>query len=359
MGIRLEWVDWQPGPITSLLGRLFEHVSDQPLPPNLPALPPGLRPYVDLLYRSAQYTWTNRPQPQGLHVADNGTAVVGFSAGKDSTGAALKFRAQGKEVHLVHVRGLNRSHPHEYKAAVDIANHLGMPLQVVTVRQHGSTPYRESIMKNQLILGITMDVGLRLGAGAVHYAGGNVATDNADLLVYEASYSDSQELYTALVPWLLDTVAGAQVYQDWMSCNTESFLLIDQHAPTVLPLVLSCMMPVRYKPPLRRRYQDRFGVKLMPGRCGHCWKCGQEYMHQVLLGHAEASRAMVQHALRAVRKDAAVIWQPQHQPETPEEVMRLVIEDRWLDYRPLLEHCTVYPCAPPRGRVRGGYIHGQ
>jgi hypothetical protein len=334
-----------------VLAPLFEQLSDKPFPRHV-QLPLAMRPYVQLLYQppggqayGSIETWTDAAPPQVPTLDKPKLAVVGFSSGKDSTGAALKLREQGMEVQLVHIRGLNRSHPHEHQAAIDVAGHLGMPLHIVTVRQHGSTPFRESVMKNQLILGITLDIGGRLGAQV--YAGGNVASDNAETLNPDASYSDSQELYSALVPWLAK-LTGATIHQDWMACNSESFHQIFTNAPTVLPLVLSCMMPVRYKPQLRRAYEGKHGVLLMPGRCGTCWKCGQEYLHQVLAGQVQGSRPRVQAALRAVRKDLAVIWKPEAQPDTPEEVFAAIIEKPWFDYAPLLQYTGTYACAPPR-----------
>lgn len=354
MGIKLEFKDWQPGAMTRLFVPLFEALSDKPFPTRQ-ALPAGMKRYVHMLYNPpgrAPYgsldEWKSTRNPKVPELHDDGLAVVGFSAGKDSTGAALKMVEQGRRVHLVHVKGLNRSHPHEHQAALEVAQHLALPITVVTVRQHGSTPFRESVLKNQLILAITLDVGAQLGAR--HYAGGNVASDNAQVLNADASYSDSQELYSALVPWLAK-VTGATIYQDWMACNSESFNQIFTNAPTVLPHVMSCMMPVRYKPQLRRRYEGKHGVELLPGRCGTCWKCGQEYLHLVLAGKERGSRARVQAALRAVRKDLAVIWKAEAQPGTPAEVFAAIIEEPWFDYAPLLKYTVEYACAPrQRGR---------
>ena len=62
------------------------------------------------------------------------------------------------------------------------------------------------------------------------------------------------------------------------------------------------------------------------------------------------SRARVQGALRAVRKDLAVIWKAAAQPDTAEDVFAAIIEKPWFDYAPLMQYTGDYACAPRTGR---------
>ena len=55
-------------------------------------------------------------------------------------------------------------------------------------------------------------------------------------------------------------------------------------SPALLRLCVSCMSPYRFRQYWHKRTEKKYGVKLMPNRCGCCWKCANEYIAYTDLG---------------------------------------------------------------------------
>jgi hypothetical protein len=287
------------------LARLYELVSTQPLSRAVTGVPLSMAPLVQLLWRAERTqphcAWAAEPSPAPALAEGQKRVVLGFSGGKDSLAAALKLQAWGYVPVPLFVQGINRSYPQELEHAQALCRHFGWKLMVARVKLRGETPYKENPVKNQLLLALQLDLGLKLGTNLV--AQGNLIQDRAADLNFTAGFSDAWEMFDAFQR----SVPVAKVFHSLLNNESDSFITLSR-APEAFALLSSCMMPVRYKAQLTRRNEAKFKLQLLPGRCGSCYKCADEYLHMVALQLTEPNRPFMLHCLELARKAWPTIY---------------------------------------------------
>lgn len=295
------FVGFKPGWLSCTFRALLDACSAKPLPAKLRGIPLELEPLLRVLYRG-QLPEIVAPSPmQSLPQAtDDSRALVGFSGGKDSLAAALRLRRMGLEVTLLYMKGINRAYPHEEAAAVELAVALGFPLRIIQVKQAGRCAYIENPVKNQFILAVMLDYGLR--SGTRNYCQGGLACDHADELNFEAGYSDAEEMFRAAAEFFQLAAPGFTYHLGLLQNDTDALLEVLQTAPEALPLISSCMMTARFKAKLAHGNERKYGLRLMPGRCGSCYKCASEYLHMALAGAAPMNRPYANHCVEVMQK---------------------------------------------------------
>ena len=94
---------------------------------------------------------------------ENNKALVALSGGLDSVYLMHTLIDQGYDVTAVHVEGLNKSSAkYERNAASQSAKAAGVPLKVARFKPPQQA-FPDNPFKNQLVLSIMLDIGVRLG----------------------------------------------------------------------------------------------------------------------------------------------------------------------------------------------------
>lgn len=221
--------------------------------------------------------------------------LVGFSAGKDAVAATLKLmHTMGKSPELFYVRGINRAYPGEFEAAQLLAAKMEVPLHVFQVQLTGKSHWQENPVKNQFILGLMVDYGAH--HGILEYVQGGLACDSVKTQSFASGFSDSKEMFVAIDSYFRSVLPGYVYHHGLLKNDTDSLITVVEYGyKSLLPLVHSCMLPVRYKANVRKTNEEKYGVKLMNHRCFSCYKCCLEYLHLQLLGKEPENKPATKH----------------------------------------------------------------
>jgi 7-cyano-7-deazaguanine synthase in queuosine biosynthesis len=259
-----------------------------------------------------------------------GQLWVAFSGGKDGLGAALMARDAGYQVVLFHVAGLNRGTAKaEHAAAERAAEAADMPLVVDHVKQRGSRAgFIEVPTRNQFV--VTLMAAHMAKAGAGTYTMGNALSDVAQ--GYLVAHSDLVDAVSRWHRWLQVLLPGLE-QRTFLRHQTEGIAVIAKHGLTELAHG-SCMAPVRFREGYISANERRYGVQLLPGRCGSCGKCTWEYLVLAALGYP-APEAFLQHCLRYMQRH----WQD----ATSETHTEQQVLDTWVDSAIVAEYQDEMP----------------
>lgn len=300
---------WDVGPAGRMWLRLALSIEADPMPASLFGYPPELYPALNVVYRSqARPPLLADPMPLGpVHLRDvPGRVIVSFSGGKDSTAAALVLRTRGLSPLLFYVKNINPAYSTEQRAAERVAAALGMPLIVVSCHVKGVPAYVESPVKNQVIQAAAID--WAMANGGREFAMGNLEEDRAAELNPRAFGSDPIELMEAVAVAHAAMIDGYKWHRRLLRNDTDSMAKVLRYAPEVLPLIQSCMMPVRYKDRLANHNRKKYDVRLMPGRCGSCFKCAVEWLLLMFLGHVRHNEGMATHCAAIIRNAGPMVF---------------------------------------------------
>jgi len=277
------------GPIAIATRALYEATTSRPMAESWDRAPTGMRPYIDFLYGAlgeqspAVGTWVG-PEPHPL--VDSGHCTVGFSGGKDSLATALLARKDGYEVTLFHVRGLNRAWPDEVRFARECSEITGMPLVEITVHPSGEKKgIPEPVSKNQVIVAAMVEWATTQGVGPAFSMG----MVNGDRLGSEHPLSyvhDTEDAHLLFGQWLEQEAPGYRAPLYLRGVAESAAVVAGYEDRRLLYASHGCMAQMRFRPGYRARAEAKFGVVLLPGRCGtSCPKCTSEY---VILYHLNA-----------------------------------------------------------------------
>jgi hypothetical protein len=271
----------RPGSATQRMSRLYHDCSTENLAKDWSIYPVELEGLITAILRGCKRQVNFSPQGNlfcGVPATPRpNEVIVGFSGGKDATAATLKLLARGKRPVLYYVGGINRAYPGERQACADIANALGLELIVQEVRVTGKQDWVENPIKNQYILALMVDYGARVGI--TEFCQGNLMCDTVETQAFGSGFSDSYEMFDACTPFFQKILPGYCYHQGLLKNDTDSLLTVYKYAPNLFPLIHSCMTPIRYHKPLRRRNNEKYGVTLMPHECGSCYKCCLKWLH--------------------------------------------------------------------------------
>ena len=107
---------------------------------------------------------------------DSDSVILAFSGGKDSIASALKYKEEGRDVFLYHMKHINPSFSDEWKCAKESADRLGLPIYFDDIQFSGHHMYMEHPMKNMIIANGALSYGIREGI-TTNIAFGNYLTD--------------------------------------------------------------------------------------------------------------------------------------------------------------------------------------
>lgn len=300
---RIKFKTYQPGALGKVVVNLFQDCSTNPLPYQWRGYPLEAGDLISTLMRGKPHTLAQcnlAMQPIGQPKEGDERVVVGFSGGKDSAAAALKLAGQGFAPTLFHVRGLNRAYPGEADAATAVARALGFKLAILNLTLSGKSAWIENPAKNQFILGMMGDYGWR--QGIAHYCQGNLSEDHATDTDFGAGFSDAVEMYRAADTLMGAAIPGYAYHHGLLKNDSDSLTTILKLNPGILPSIQSCMTGPRFRGKLHQTNEAKFKVKLLPERCGSCYKCGVEWLHMALLGESRWIEGFAEHSVAQLMK---------------------------------------------------------
>ena len=206
---------------------------------------------------------------------DDKFMLVCASGGKDSTAVAKYYMAKGYEVILYHMKGINQAYYDEHKAVEKIAEDLDVPYFIDDVRLIGKHMYVEHPMKNMLIANGAIQYCLEFNM-PVNIAFGNYQTSKLEDMEFEIDGGDSRDMWDMYEEIIRNEIPDFKIHTPLKSIN-DTYDILYYHDDLVEDSI-SCMSPYRFRKHWKERTEKKYGVDLLPNRCGCCAKCCLEYM---------------------------------------------------------------------------------
>ena len=227
-----------------------------------------------------------------VRAADANAAAVGFSGGLDSAYIALRMAADGKEVTLFHVSGLNGQFPDEERKARAFAAASGLRMVECGVRHTGREAHPDNPFKNQLIMALMADWGAANGIAS--FALGSDWCTHIQECEVGWTLTDSVEVNEAFLAWAEQVMPGYSL--TFIPSDVKKAQRLEYVAGKgLLEHVASCISPHRFKRHLAQANAEKYGVELMDGRCGSCFKCCMEWLLLRRIGAAPDNAAFEAH----------------------------------------------------------------
>lgn len=309
----------------NIWARLSEQVSDTPCPSVVEISHPAQKAFVEFLcqreaaegerkVRMPKIVLTsgdgflNQDYPAHKLVKGDKRVLLGYSGGKDSIYSATKLRKAGYEVEACFVTGLNRSSRDEKQAAIDTCKLLNIPLHIIPVKTSGSSNRFENPAKNILVLALMLDIGGPIGIP--NYSLGTEGDLEGGIEDYFTStdFSDSPdvlELGCATFKPLKNYRFINSNVPLWSYESYKAVLNRPKGGMELMAALRSCMSQYQYRAKLHSVNESKYGVKLLPGRCGSCWKCCLEYLYLEAMGRVVPNKAYSDHCWRRLKKHDA------------------------------------------------------
>lgn len=278
--------------------------------------PAGFSKFFSLIYDSFgqsadiyEYRLTFTTKLLDLHP---NTVVLGFSGGLDSVYQAVELRKHGYDVILFHVRNINfYENGQSYKAAVDCANKLGMPLVVKnfhsTMDKENKKQWPENPMKNQYIICAMIDYCMKNGYNTISLG------DPRNLEIKYATpginLTDAIEIDNAFMFGIYKYIKGLKEIDMWGDGNKYEEMLVVNEAG-LEDCYYSCITAGRMNKSLHNKDVEKYHIHLPLHNCGcHCRKCAT----QNLLMHYDGG---VEYPQEFIDKCWRKLWDNQYPSES-------------------------------------------
>lgn len=220
--------------------------------------------------------------------------ILAFSGGKDSIASAIKYKNEGYNVFLYHLKHINRSLSDEFIMAQESAKLLDMPLYIDEVSMSGNNIWMEHPMKNMIIANGAISYGVREGIGT-NVAFGNYTTSLLEDNVFERCAGDCMDMWDAYNDIIQRIIPNFKIMANLKNMG-ETLDIISDHAD-LLESSLSCLCRHSLRPFRNNWVKEKFGVSLSKNRCGSCYKCCVEYIYLADHDKIEYSEAYYKYCL--------------------------------------------------------------
>ena len=248
------------------------------LTPSLPKIFSGVIDYFNL-YGGCKFSFTyvdKQYEKLKLPDYDPKNIIVCMSGGKDSLATAFHYQKLGYNVYLYHVTGLNKTYYNEWKQAQLLAQKLGVPIYIEDVSYTGVHDWVEHPCKNMVFAAMAIQYGIRSGI-TTKIATGNFRSSSLQDNPFAVCAGDCNEMWSEFEKIVGRVIPRFTVYRPNRNYQT-AFLLLEKH-PELLEYTISCLTPNRFREHFRKRTLKNFPkIRLLPNRCGCCWKCAAEWI---------------------------------------------------------------------------------
>ena len=201
--------------------------------------------------------------------------IVCFSGGKDSLATALYYMQKKYDVHLYHLKGINKTYKDEYLTAKKLAEMLGLPLYTDEIQLKGEQEWTEHPLKNMILANMALQYGIRTGIGT-NIAFGNFYTSTLEEDPFDVCGGDCKEMWQEYNKVIQYIIPGFEVCTPLQNFQTTIDILCKY--PEYISYTQSCIGPYRYREYLHKNNQIKYNIELPEHRCGSCWKCCLEYI---------------------------------------------------------------------------------
>lgn len=284
------------GKFTRLFKSIYEQTSVKPLPKNIYA-PFNLRPFLDTLYGAFNLQYILNTKIDDIPVysfPSNNDVMVAYSGGKDSVACVLKLRDEGLNPHLFFMNGINKSYTQELETAKNTAEKLGCDITVYDVTITGKKEYVEHPIKDQFILAVMVDEGIK--RQIYRYAFGTGKEDYVSIVSNDYQLSDAIEMFTSVEKFYANYIDNFQILIP-LEHETESVCRIvsDKQYSDLIFTSYSCMTPLRYRENIIKSNQRKYNITLLPNNCGSCDKCCLINIILQKIGYVDYPYAFIKH----------------------------------------------------------------
>lgn len=229
---------------------------------------------------------------------DKRNLILCFSGGKDSVAAALHYK-KNYNVYLYHMQGINKVYVDEYLQAENLAFELGLPIFIDKVSLKGNQRFTEHFMKNMLIangalhFGINYRISTKIAFGNYYTS---VLADNA----FDVCAGDCKDMWVTYESAIRKIIPKFRIYLALKNIQTSYKALLQK--PELLEHIISCIGPYRYRQYWKNGVESKYGLRLLPNRCGRCWKCCLEYIYYTDYDIFEFNEEYYKYCLEVLKK---------------------------------------------------------
>ena len=305
---RVERLQPNVSPIMDEIDTIYAYLSDFPSPSLIkPTYDESFRELIDTFNAWGDCRWSVGFSDDGcytqLEELSNNKVILCFSGGKDSIAAAMRYREQGFDVYLYHMRHINPSFADEWECAKKTAEILEMPIYFDDIKFKGYHKWTEHPMKNMLIANGALSYGVREGI-TTNIAFGNYITSYLEDNVFDRCAGDCMDMwdsYNAIIQKVLPNFKMMAIL-DNMGDTLDT--LADRR--DLLDMSLSCLCRHSLRDYRRQWVKDTFGIELFNHRCGSCYKCCVEYIYMADNGKMPFSEDYYKYCLDKLYKVAII-----------------------------------------------------
>ena len=230
---------------------------------------------------------------------DDKNILLAFSGGKDSTATAIWYQERGYNITLYHLRGINQTYKDEWKVCQEVAQKLSLPLIIDIVSLKGSHCWIEHPMKNMIIADSMIQYCIKENLYP-NIAFGNFWDSSLDNDPFEICGGDCLEMWVSYEHILKQVIPDFEM-QIPLNSMLDTWSIILTH-PYIIETVQSCIGPYRYREYLKKRNEEKYGIKLYDHHCGSCWKCALEYCVYADNNITEYNAGFYSHCLEILKK---------------------------------------------------------
>lgn len=225
--------------------------------------------------------------------AQNNRVLLALSGGLDSVYLMHKLIDDGYDVTAVHVAGLNKSSSVEEEISARAAAKKAGAKYAKAVFKAPRQVFPDNPFKNQLILSILLDIGAK--QGIYRYAIGSDWTTPLSEATVGYTITDSIEVNRAFWNGIKARFPQAELL--FIPNNEKKYKRLEYlYVKGALQDVSSCISPHRFRAHLHKQNIEKYGVQLMPGRCGSCFKCAMEYLLLAEMGKIKKNERFAEHS---------------------------------------------------------------
>lgn len=223
--------------------------------------------------------------------------IVCYSGGKDSLVTVRHYQKMGYNVYAYHIKGLNKGYADEWKVAEETAKTYGFTLVIDELSYSGQHIWIEHPLKNMIMANMALTYGIQMGI-TTKIAVGTFRTafmvDNS----FDVCAGDCIDMWQNYENIVKQFIPNFKIYVPNLNFHTAYRAIVKE--PDLLKHTISCLTPNRFRNLFRERTQGNYKIKLLPNRCGCCWKCAAEYIYFCDFGVLELNKAYYIHCIEVL-----------------------------------------------------------